>query len=193
MHRRVYGRNGDVVILLCVIPPQYPSTALNQIIIYKVFIIQICILIFLKSLQSLFFAEFPTNGFFAPFLLKKRNAERSLQSRKFIKSLSNRVTISAKEETKNFFNRLKRVLYHLIMPLYIYVFYRIVHDNGMPSGKSSTLLQSSVLISRCKKNNNNIFILMQISWNQVKQVSFLFYAYIVSIILYTAVIHVHFY
>lgn len=76
MHRRVYGRNGDVVILLCVTPPQYPSTALNQIIIYKVFIIQICILIFLKSLQSLFFAEFPTNGFFAPFLLKKKECRK---------------------------------------------------------------------------------------------------------------------
>lgn len=47
--------------------------------------------------------------------------------------------MSAKEETKNFFSWLQRVLYHLIMPLYIYVFYRIVHDNGMPSGKSSNI------------------------------------------------------
>lgn len=40
-----------------------------------------------------------------------------------------------KEDIKNFFSWLQRVLYYFIMLLYIYVFYCIVYDNGMLFGK----------------------------------------------------------
>lgn len=53
MHRRVYGRNGDVVILLCVIPPS--TNPLLLIKFDKVFIAQIYFEIFKRPPIIFFF------------------------------------------------------------------------------------------------------------------------------------------
>lgn len=57
MHRRVYGRNGDVVILLCVIPPS--THPLLLIKFDKVFIAQIYFEIFKRPPIIFFFSNLP--------------------------------------------------------------------------------------------------------------------------------------
>lgn len=79
-----------------------------------------------------------------PSSLKKKkrikNAERSFQSRKFTESLSNHVTIPAKEEIKKVFQLPGyREFYSISLCHYTSMSFTVVHDNGMPSGKSSNL------------------------------------------------------
>lgn len=152
MHRRVYGRNGDVVILLCVIPPS--THPLLLIKFDKVFIAQIYFEIFKRPPIIFFFFEFTSNGFFAPFVIIKENKE----CRKIIsKPKINRIFI----DSRNYIQGRKQQKFQLGTEIFIPSHYAIIHICLLPQFMTmvchpvslQTLLQSRVLISRCKKKS----------------------------------------